>query len=136
VKLSVFRNGKEDVVTLTLGELPQERQAKADTGNDQGREQPGTGLPSLGLSLAPASRVAGAGAQGVVVTDVESNGPAAERGFKTGDVILEIGGNKVENPADVSKALADAKGAGKRTVLMRVKSGEATRFVALPVGAA
>jgi serine protease Do len=136
VKLSVFRNGKEDVVTLTLGELPQERQAKADTGNDQDRDEPGTGLPSLGLSLAPASRVAGAGASGVVVTDVESNGPAAERGFKTGDVILEIGGNKVENPTDVSKALADAKGAGKRTVLMRVKSGEATRFVALPVGSA
>jgi serine protease Do len=133
VKLAVVRGGKEETVSLTLGELPQDRQARANTG-EQERELPGTGLPGLGLSLAPASRVAGAGAQGVVVTDVESNGPAAERGFKTGDVILEIGGSKVESPADVRKALADAKSAGKRTVLMRVKSGEATRFVALPVG--
>jgi serine protease Do len=133
VKLTVVRGGKEDVVTLTLGELPKERQAKAETG-EQEREVPGNGLPGLGLSIAPASSVAGAGAEGVVVTQVESNGPAAERGFKTGDVILDVGGVKVGNPADVRKALADAKASGKRTVLMRVKSGAATRFVALPVG--
>ncbi|HWM49135.1 MAG TPA: Do family serine endopeptidase [Xanthobacteraceae bacterium] len=133
VKLTVVRNGKEDVLTLTLGELPKQRQARADSG-DQDREVPGNGMPQLGLSLAPASRVAGAGAQGVVVTDVDSDGPAAERGFKTGDVILEVGGAKVESPADISKAVADARSAGKRTILMRVKSGDATRFVALPVG--
>jgi serine protease Do len=133
VKLTVVRGGKEDVVTLTLGELPQERQAKAETG-EQEREVPGNGLPGLGLSIAPASRVAGAGSEGVVVVQVDSNGPAAERGFKTGDVILDVGGMKVESPADVRKALTDAKASGKRTVLMRVKSGAATRFVALPVG--
>jgi serine protease Do len=136
VKLTVFRGGKEDVLTLTLGELPQERQARAETG-EQEREVPGTGgLPGTGLTLAPASRVAGAGAQGVVVTQVESNSPASDRGFKTGDVILDVGGAAVGSPADVQKALADAKSAGKRTVLMRVKSGNSTRFVALPVGSA
>jgi serine protease Do len=134
VKLTVVRGGKEDVMTLTLGELPQERQARANTG-EQEREVPGTGgLPGVGLTLAPASRVAGAGSQGVVVTQVESSSPAADRGFKTGDVILDVGGSEVSSPADVRKALADAKTAGKRTVLMRVKSGQSTRFVALPVG--
>ena len=64
------------------------------------------------------------------------DGPAAEHGFKTGDVILDVAGKTVSSPADVRKALADARGANKRTVLMRVKSDETTRFVALPIGRA
>jgi serine protease Do len=86
------------------------------------------------LQLAPAKSVAGASAEGVVVTNVDPNGPAAERGFKAGDVILEVGGKTVSTPADVRKALADARGENKRTVLMRVKSGDSSRFVALPAG--
>jgi len=134
IKLGVFRGGKEETITLSLGELPKERQARAETGEPD-REVPGaTGVPGVGLTLAPASRVAGAGAQGVVVTDVESSSPAAERGFKTGDVILDVGGAAVTSPAEVRKAMTDAKAAGKPAVLLRVKSGGQTRFVALPVG--
>ncbi len=88
----------------------------------------------LGLTLAPAVRVAGAGSEGVVVTGVDSSGAAAERGFATGDVILEVAGKSVSTPADIRKAIADVRTDGKRTVLMRVKKGENTRFVALPVG--
>ena len=60
----------------------------------------------------------------------------ARQGFKTGDVILEVGGKKVANPADVRGALGEAQKDGKRTVLFRVKSGEATKFVALRLGRA
>ena len=35
---------------------------------------------------------------------------------------------------DVRKAFADARTGGKRTVLLRVKSGEGTRFLAVPLG--
>jgi serine protease Do len=51
-------------------------------------------------------------------------------------VILEVAGKPVSNPGDVRKALEGAKGEGKRTVLLRVKSGDATRFVAVPVSRA
>ena len=88
----------------------------------------------LGLTLAPASRVAGAGNEGVVVTGVESSGVAADHGFSTGDVILEVAGKSVSTPADVRKLIASARTEGKRTVLVRVKKGDNTRFVALPVG--
>ena len=71
-----------------------------------------------------------------MVTSVDRNGTASELGFKTGDVILEVAGKAVNAPSDVRKAFSDARGDGKRTVLMRVKSGEGTRFVALPVGRA
>ena len=134
-KVVVFRKGSEKTLTLTLGELPAQRDANAAASSGD-RETPNSDLAHLGLTLAPASKVAGSSTDGVVVTGVDRNGTASELGFKTGDVILEVGGKVVNAPADVRKAFADARTDGKRTVLMRVKSGEGTRFVALPVGRA
>jgi serine protease Do len=88
----------------------------------------------VGLTLAPASRVAGAGSEGVVVTGVDASGAAADHGFATGDVILEVAGKPVSTPADVRNMIKSARSGGKRSVLVRVKKGDNTRFVALPVG--
>jgi len=129
VKLDVMRNGETKTVSLTLGQMPDEQQAKAD----EGAAQP-AGVPHLGLSVAPASEVEGAGQQGVVVTAVDPDGPAAEQGFQTGTIILDVGGKAVSNAGEVRQALIDAKASGKHQVLMRVKMGDATRFVALPLG--
>jgi serine protease Do len=133
VKITVMRKGQEKTFNVKLGELPAQREAKADTNS---HEQSGTNVPRLGLTLAPSGDVAGSGTEGVVVTNVEPNGVAAEHGFKTGDVILEVGGKKVGNPGEVRTAIQDAQKDGKRTVLMRVKSGEATKFVAVRHGQA
>jgi serine protease Do len=130
VKLDLIRGGQAKTISLTLGEMPDQQQAKADTGTSE----PTSGVPHLGLSVAPASEVSGAGAQGVVVTAVDPDGPAAEQGFQTGTVILDVGGKAVANVGDVRKALVDAKAQGKHQVLMRVKQGDAMRFVALPLG--
>jgi serine protease Do len=134
VKLGVVSQGSEKTVTVTLGELPRE-QRQAARGNNESREGTGTtDLPRLGLSLAPANKVDGAGGEGVVVTQVDPDGPAAAQGFRTGDVILDVGGKRVASPDEVRKAFADARSGGKRTVLLRLKSGENTRFVAVPLG--
>ena len=125
--LGVIRNGHEDTLTLTLGELPRERQARANV--EEHEEQTSTDVPRLGLSLAPAKN----GSEGVVVTSVDPNGSAGDR-VKNGDVILDVNGKQVSSPADVRKAVSDAHAGGKHTVLMRVKSGQATRFVAVPIG--
>jgi serine protease Do len=123
----------EKTVSLTLGELPNEREAKAETG----RSNPGgTDVPRLGLTLAPAGQVAGSGNEGVVVTNVDPNGLAAEHGLKIGDVILNVGDKKVSNPNEVRDAVRDAQRDNKRTVLMRVKSGDGTKYVALRLGKA
>ena len=75
-----------------------------------------------------------AGSGGLVVTNVNPDGVAAEYGFKTGDVILEMAGEKVASAADVRNAVAASEKSGKRTVLLRLKSGDNTRYVAVPVG--
>jgi serine protease Do len=131
-KLGVWRKGEDKQLTLTLGELPNTRQARAER-TDEDKVAPGD-VGRLGLTLAPAGNVAGAGSAGVVVTAVDPDGPASEHGIRTGDVILEVAGKAVSTPSDVRKAVQDAQGQGKRSVLMRVKSGEQTKFVALPVG--
>lgn len=134
VKLDVVHKGSSKTVTLALGELPNARQVKADDGKSEERKaQPNVGTPRLGLSLAPAGDVEGAGQKGVVVTEVDPQGPAAQRGIQTGDVILNVGGKAVTNIGDVRSELAQAKSSGKRSVLLQVRSAEATRFVAVPL---
>ncbi len=129
VKLDILRNGQPQAVTVTLGTMPNER--RADAG--QQVPTPQHGVPHLGLSVAPAASVAGAGGKGVVVTAVEPNGPAADAGFKVGTVILDVGGKAVGNSGDIVKALQAAQAQGKHDVLMRVQIDGATRFVALPL---
>jgi serine protease Do len=134
VKLNVLHKGKDTVVNLTLGQLPNSVEAKADTDNsDKGSAKRGTDVPRLGLTLAPADSVAGAGKDGVVVTEVDPKSAAAERGFKEGDVILEVGGKSVTTAGDVREALDAARTDNKNSVLMRVKSGGSSRFVAVPL---
>jgi serine protease Do len=134
VNLMVWHKGEEKSLSVTLGELPNQREARA-TAPEHATPSSGE-VPRLGLSLAPAGQVAGSGPEGVVVTKVDPTGIASEHGFQTGDVILEVGGKKVANPSDVRNALNDAQKTGKRSVLMRVKSGDSTKFVALPLGRA
>jgi len=129
-KLDIVRKGESKTITVTLGEMPNQQQA-----NTSSPETPADrGVPHLGLTLSPANDVAGSGGKGVVVTGMDPEGAAAEHGFQTGDVILDVGGKAVSDPGDVRAALAEAKSQGKHDVLMRVKTAEAMKFVALPVG--
>jgi serine protease Do len=130
IKLEIVRKGEPKTLTVTLAQMPNERLARTENGNPR----PTSSVPHLGLQLAPASEVSGAGEKGVVVTAVEPDGPAAEQGFQVGNVILEVGGKPVANVGDVRKALSEAKSQDRHQVLMRVKMGDAMRFVALPLG--
>ena len=133
VKLEIRHNGERKTVALTLGKLPDEQQAQA---NSVGTQNSDRNIARLGLTLAPAENVAGSGNKGVAVTAVDPDGPAAEQGVQTGDVILDVGGKSVSSPADVRTNMAALRNEGKRTVLMRMKSGNTTKFVALPLGSA
>jgi serine protease Do len=129
VKLGILRKGDQKTITVKLGELPNARDARAEHEMPD-REGRADGS-NLGLSLAPAGRE-----PGVVVTEVDPSSPSADFGFKPGDVILDVGGKTVATPAEVSRALRSARAEGKRSVLLRVKSEQGTRFVAIPLGRA
>ena len=128
VDVTIWREGAEKSLSLTVGEMPKERAAATP--------QPaatGTDVPKLGLMLAPAEHAAGKGSEGVVVVDIDPRGLASAHGFKAGDIILDVGGKKVSSPVDVRNAIKDAHVNGKRAVLMQLKSDEGTRFVGVTI---
>jgi len=133
VTLDLIHSGQQKTVTLTLGTLPNAKVASAEPSSNQDHGSD-IDVPKLGFTLAPASKVAGANTEGVVVTAIAQGGVAADHGLQVGDVILDIGGKPVLTPADVNNGLSDARKEGKHTVLFRVKSGGDTKFVALPLG--
>jgi serine protease Do len=76
VKLNLLRNGSQKTVSLTVAKMPSEHLAQNEAGSGSGE-----GAAPLGLTLAPADTVAGKGSRGVVVTDVNADGPAAEHAY-------------------------------------------------------
>ncbi|TIU99884.1 MAG: PDZ domain-containing protein, partial [Mesorhizobium sp.] len=72
--------------------------------------------------------------KGLVVTDVDPDSDAADRGIQPGDVITSINSNEVNTTDDVSKAMTDASKSGRKAVLMQITRDDSNRFVALPVG--
>ena len=126
-------------MTVVLGQLPDSRHSPTARKEPPGTAPETTGRgrsdePDLGLKLAAAGSIPGAGDQGVIVTGIDPTGVAAEQGLELGDVILEVNGKSVTVPDQVQGALSAAHGEGKQSVLMRLKSGEAMRFVTVPTG--
>jgi serine protease Do len=127
-ELLVIRNGKEKSISVKLGEFPSgKRLAKLQKRGKTYEDQ----LDELGLTLAPARELKGAGDEGVAITDVNPDSEAAHKGLKTGDIILDVGGNPVSTPKDVLKGVKEAKKVGRKAVLMKILSNRQERYIAL-----
>jgi serine protease Do len=123
VPVTVVRDGKTMEIEVKIGTMPDEPKMASATGG--GTEKDGSlSLSDFGLKVAPAQDGAG-----VTVTEVTPGSAAAERGLKAGDVILEVAGTEVNEPADVRSAL---KANTKKRVLLLVKTEDGQRFLALP----
>jgi serine protease Do len=122
VDVTLIRDGKTMTLPVALGKMPGDQQAS--TSKPAAPER--SSLADLGVRLAPAEDGAG-----VQVVDVKPGSTAEERGIRPGDVILQVAGREVHEPADVKSALGSAKG---KRIVMLIRSGDNQRFVALPGG--
>ena len=122
-----MRNGSPQTIDVTLGSMPADKQLARLEG-----PAPSASLAKLGLTLQPGR----AGEEGVKVTDVDPNSVASDHGIQAGDIILDAGGKSVNRPEEVAQAVDAAKADGKKALLLRVKTEDNVRFVALPVKAA
>ena len=131
VMLTVWRDGADKTIPVTLGKLPGDKEARTETSSQQEK----TEMSSLGLTLVPSSMVPGGSKAGVTVAEVDQDGIAAQKGLSVGDVILEANGKPLARPSDLKTAFNAAKQDGK-PVLLRVKSGDNVHYLALAVKAA
>jgi serine protease Do len=122
VNLTFWRDGEKKELPVTLGTMPGEQ--KMASVQPEAATPSKTSLKDFGIEL-------GASDSGVVISDVDPNGKAADNGLQAGDVILDVGNKSVSSPADVEKAVESARKDGLAAVLFRVKSGDRTRYVAL-----
>ena len=128
VDVRILRGQKEQTVAVKLGKFPSGKElAKVESGPSP-EPTKATEMDQLGLSVAPGT---GADKDSVTITQVDGTSDAAQKGIKSGDVILEIGGLSVKTPEDVANGVKDATKLGRKAVLMRIKTGDQTRFVAV-----
>ena len=160
VDVVIMRDGKEETVKVTLGRLedsaePEEDAEQPSLPEGQGENlEPDNGTPgdqkggetaekpaaTFGMTLAAldeerrkAFSIAES-VEGVVITAVEPNSPAAQKGLKVGEVVVEVGQDFVENPADVVKRINALKAEGRRNAHVMIADAAGNlRFVALPL---
>jgi Do/DeqQ family serine protease len=124
VTLTVSRDGREQQIPLTLGELPAEKDTASAGDGGGARGAASTG--KLGVGVEPVTPALAqrfnlkAGTQGLVVMAIDPAGPSAEAGLQEGDVIEEVNRQPVRTAADLQAAL---KQTGTRPALLLVNRG-------------
>jgi serine protease Do len=124
VQVEVMRDGRQQTVSVTLGKFPTTTDVAARPEPDRSSGDK-VELSQLGLSVGPLTD----GGPGAMITDVESNSDAADKGLRSGDIIVQVGGMPVNSAADVSTSVKKLTEMGRRAVLLGIKRGAEMRLV-------
>nr|MDA3856846.1 PDZ domain-containing protein [Roseovarius sp.] len=139
VRVVVYRDGKTQTLKITLGRREEAEGAipvvqPGPDGSDAPVEK-----SMLGLTFSPLTdELRGtleldSNATGLVVTDVDEMSDAYEKGMRAGDLITEAGQQKLTSISDLDERIAEAKDAGRKSLLLLVRRAGEPRFVALPL---
>ena len=143
-QFSVLRDGQKRDLTATIAKRDEQQLASADVPSDRGgaggRE---AGKPaamnSLGMELMPLTMDTRSqfniddDVAGVVVSSVDPNSEAADKGVRMGDVIVGVGNRSVKAPGDIEQGIAEAKKSGRDSVLFLIASDQGQHYVALKI---
>ncbi|MCW8836291.1 MAG: DegQ family serine endoprotease [Rhodospirillales bacterium] len=135
--VKVWRDGKEASLKVTVGELSEEKVAAIAPSQKGSPARTEKTVDALGLTVSGVTTELrerfglSEEADGVVIIEVNGEGPAAEKGIRPGDLIVEIGQEKVAAIADVEARIEKARKAGLKSVLLLIEGQGGLRFVAL-----
>jgi serine protease Do len=145
VPVELLRDGKTVDVKVKIGRLPKDdADEAADAMDDENNKEDLERLAPeredlLGLSIAPLTDALrseygiGRSVEGVIITDVEPDSPAARKNVRPGDVIVEVTQEEVRQPHDVVVRLQAVKRSGRGRVLLLLSDAKGElRFVAVP----
>jgi S1-C subfamily serine protease len=125
VNLVVMRDGKEQTLTVKLGELS----ARGGDSQPAGTQMnSGFGLSVEPLTAQSAQRRGLQVKEGLLVTNVDPAGAAADAGLRAGDVIQEVAGQPATTVAALKEALSDT---GERPALLLVHRDGASIYLTL-----
>jgi serine protease Do len=125
VHLKVNRNGQVRDVTLTLGEMPEGKNASNTP--ETGESSPMKGVqvdqltPDIRQQLGLNSDV-----RGVVVTEVPPGSSAEDAGLQRGDVIEQVDRQPLNSVSEYQRLIRQA---GNKTMVLLVNRGGDTTFV-------
>jgi len=128
VELTIWRDGKEQTISVELGKLDETRIADNNSAPQVPDEPAAPAETSVGLTLVPNSD-----GEGLLIQDVDPESPAAEKGFAIGDTILEVNNQPVATVSQFEKAIQGVKDAGRGTALIKAQRDGNTRFIGLPL---
>jgi serine protease Do len=138
VPVTLWRKRQESAVQVTVGRLEDEQQqastqeAPKKTAKDETGVVKTLGLTLSGLTADLKEKFSLAGdAKGVVVVDVAKDSPAAAKGVRPGDLIMEAAQEEVKSPREVSGKIEEAKKSGRKSILLLVERQGDLRFIAL-----
>jgi serine protease Do len=139
VPVTLWRKRKEDVVEVKVGRLEESDQQQASAPEVVGKSGKGEGgvVRTLGLTLSGITAdlkdkfSLSDDSKGVVVVDVAKDSPAAAKGVRAGDVIMEAAQEEVKSPGEVSSKIEEAKKSGRKSILLLVERQGDLRFIAL-----
>ncbi|OSP56695.1 Do family serine endopeptidase [Pseudoruegeria sp. SK021] len=132
VRVTVFRDGQTETLQVTLGRRETAEAIPASAVPNEPIEDSFLGITVSGLNDdLRAEYQIGADATGVVVTSLDETSDAFEKGLRPGDVIAEAGQKKIDSLEDLNTQIADARDAGRKSLLLLVRRGVDPRFVAL-----
>jgi serine protease Do len=147
VPVDIIRDGKRQTLSVAVGQRPTDEQLaqQAGGGADDGDSNVGPAgaagaTQALGMTMAPLTPELAqrsnlpASARGVVITAVDPASKAAEEGLRTGYLIVSVNRQPVTTPAQVTTAIDAARRAGRTSVLLLVKVGNAPEaFVGIDI---
>jgi serine protease Do len=126
-ELVVVRDGKEKTFTVTIGKLTPETMAAAESAGGSVREKFGLTVQPLTPELA--EEFGYQDEKGVLITDVDSDSPAAGANLQRGDLIVEVNRQPVTTVSELRDALAKSGD----SALLLVKRQGSSLFVVLRV---
>ena len=131
----MLREGKSVNLSVTLGRREEAESAPVATAAPPTPEPAQTEV--LGMTLMPLTDELAqglglaAGSTGLVVSAVDPASEAYAKGMRDGDVITEAGQQKLTALKDMDVRIAEAKDAGRKSLLLLIRRGGDPRFVAL-----
>ena len=125
VKLDIWRDGKVQPYTVTLGELPNDKGTTEGSDESSSGEIQGIDVQDLTPEISQQLNLP-SGTHGVVVTSVDPASAAAAAGINRGDLIQEINHKPVTSAAQYKQLMSSA---GTQPILLLINRGGITSFV-------